>query len=225
MAIIRSQSARPSQAGVTLVELLIVIGIFAVVSSVLMFNYSDFSTNVSIRNLSQEIALTIRKAQTYATSVQSVASAGERSYPAYGITFSLDQLDGQFKPKPTQFVLFSDITKGNEPLSKKYEQSGDTCGSPEFDNECLESYVINGGDSIVSICFDEPPSGTRNCYSQGIVSITFRRPSPDAIICYQKNQEEPCAAVVPSYVDIVLRSVKGIEKTVSVWNTGQISVQ
>lgn len=210
------------QTGVTLVELVVVIAIFAIVSSVLLFNYSNFSTNVSIRNLSQDLALTIRKAQTYATSVQGVSTAGggARSYPAYGISFSLDTNGGVYQPNKKKFVLFVDTVDPNMGAPNKQYDAGSTCGTPSEGDECLESYSIESADSIVSLCSD-----ATGCISTGSFDVSFHRPSPDAIICYKSDFSARCSSTVISYLDIVLESAQGTRRTVSVWNTGQISAK
>jgi type II secretory pathway pseudopilin PulG len=211
------------QKGITVVELLVVVGIVAVVSSVLMFNYSDFSNNVSIRNLSQEIALTTRKVQTYATSVRgidNVDGVSTKKFPAYGISFSVDASTGEFDPNRKQFILFADIPNPFAgPLPNKLYDVDGSCGSPVVGGECLEKFSINTADSIVQICTDV----TSGCVSTGSVDITFRRPVPDAIICYRTASDIGCQSA--SYVEIVVESAKGLRRKVSVWNTGQISVK
>ncbi len=214
------KSAR--QAGVTLIELIVVIGIFAVVSSVLMFNYSDFSNGVSIRNLSQDIALSIRKAQTYATSVQIIDGVPQttQTFPSYGLSFSLENSGQAFNANKKEFVLFADlIPSGDSVPNKKYDNDG-TCGAVKEGTECLEKVSITSADSIVGLETD-----VTGPVITGTVNITFRRPSPDAIICYIPSGESDCIPQAISYAKILLQSVKGTTKTVSVWNTGQINVQ
>jgi prepilin-type N-terminal cleavage/methylation domain-containing protein len=180
---------RNKQSGVTLVELLVVVAIFAMISSVLMFNYSDFSTNVSIRNLSQDIALTVRKVQTYATSVQGIdnTNINTRSFPAYGISFSLDATSSQFGPNTKQFVVFADIPDNPGQLPNKHYDNNGVCGNPVVGSECVENISINTFDSIVELCTD-----ATGCVSNGSIDITFRRPVPDAIICYKTSVSGDC---------------------------------
>lgn len=210
------------QSGVTLIELIVVVAIFSVVSSVLLFNYSNFSTNVSIRNLSQDIALTIRKSQTSATSVQGITGSGSvRSYPAYGISFSLESNSTSFLPNSKRFVSFADvIPASSQTPNKKYDSDG-TCGSVHEGGECLEAISIAGSDNLVSIETDT----TGGAVTSGTIDITFRRPSPDAIICYIPSGQSSCSSQIPSYAKLTFQSAKGLQRSVSVWNTGQINVQ
>jgi type II secretory pathway pseudopilin PulG len=51
------------QAGMSYVELIVVLSIFATLSSVVMFNYGDFQDRVDIKNLASDIALKVVEAQ------------------------------------------------------------------------------------------------------------------------------------------------------------------
>ncbi len=208
---------RTTQAGVTLIEMIIVVGIIAVVSSVVMFNYSDFSTNVSIRNLSQEIALAIRKSQAYATSVHTIdgLSVDSRTFQGYGISFAPNlapRFDSDGAPSTKRFILFADTEQANS----EYEDGG-RCGDPAPGNECVETFDILTSDKIIKIC------NRTSCSDDARVDISFHRPSPDATICYRATYDDPC--VNTSVATIWLESAKGLQRSVSVYTTGQISVQ
>lgn len=209
-----------TQRGVTLVEMIVVVAIFAVVASILFFKYSDFNTSVSVRNLSQEVALTVRKAQTYATSVRSLngVSAVSDQFPAYGVSFSPDAPGATYAPSYKQFTVFADMVNGAD-INRYYDRGSD-CGNPSINNECVELYSINTSDKVVQLCTDYPVSDT--CISSGTVNVIFRRPAPDAEICIVSGSQ--CTTTV-SYVKVVLESIKGTQKTVTIWNTGQISGQ
>lgn len=211
------------QAGVTLIEMLVVVAIIALVSSVLLFNYSDFTTNVSVRNLSQEIALTVRKAQTYATSVRTIdgTTMDSSTFPGYGISFATTNPSGDSLPGPHRFVLFAD-TDAIRTSTSIYNTDADAgCGNASVGNgnECLETFTISTADRIESIC-----NGTI-CYDSSKdakIDITFRRPSPDAIICLSTGGTPNCNI---SYAVINLVSAKNLRRSVEIWNTGQISVK
>ena len=218
------------QAGVTLIEMIVVVGIIAAVSSVIIFNYSDFSTNVSLRNLTQEVALSIRQAQTYATSVRPIAALGglsSRTFSGYGMSFSTvdhsTQTDPSF-PDSKQFILFADIPRdATQTPDRMYSQApGESCGAPSSSTiECIQAIQIATADKIVGICSGATPYSADdfNCPSNGSVDITFIRPNPDANIITDSS------GTVSSYAKIVFESAKGLRHAVVIWNTGQISVQ
>ena len=56
------------QAGLTSIELVVVFGIFAALASSILFNYRDFSSNITLQNLAQDVALQIRQAQNRSVS-------------------------------------------------------------------------------------------------------------------------------------------------------------
>jgi prepilin-type N-terminal cleavage/methylation domain-containing protein len=184
--------------GFTIVELIVVLAIFGFVSSIILFNYSGFSTNITIQDLSQQIALELRKAQVYALGTHTLTGGG---FPkGYGVYFDLSD--------PKHFTLFADIN-GN----RQYDSIGQ-CGSAGA--ECVETFSINTGDKIEKIC-------TQNntiCGSQK-THIAFSRPNPDAHIV---TDTTPFGTEEPN-VDVFIVSAKGTEKDITVWATGQISVK
>ncbi len=216
----------PLQAGVTLIEMIVVVAIIAAVSSVIIFNYSDFSTNVSVRNLAQEVALSIRKAQTYATSarpIEGLSGVDSQTFPGYGISFAVDgplTPPDPMTPGPKQFVLFAQTGSNGQNLYEK----GTQCGNPAPDDECLESFTITTADKISSICAVVVSGSRPACFTDDAdVAITFERPSPDAVICMRSNTAEYLCDI--PYVTLNLESAKGLKRSVTVWSTGQISVQ
>ncbi len=217
------KNARKKNAGVTLIEMLIVLAIFSLVSSILLFNYSDFRTNVSLRNLSQEVALAVRKAQTYATSVRGIDYSGTtRDYPAYGIGFSTEASPESLAPGEKKIVLFVDVPPDEDPEEEGdlfYDYSTGTCGTVLEGEECFEKFQISTPDKIsdIEVCT------TSTCSSESEVYIVFRRPNPDAWFCVPSGSS--CDGTTYSSVTITLESQTGLTKTVSIWNTGQVSVQ
>lgn len=227
------------QQGVTLIEMLVVIAIFGIIASILLFNYGDFNNNISVRTLSQEMGLAVRKAQTYATSVRKDTAAGLQDGPTvYGIAFSVrpPATDGTASAGPhnKQFVLFRDSAiEGTLLTNGSYDISAEGCGSET--SECKEVFSITSNDSIEKICYSDTQTTTAErcfdkdtAYSQ--VTILFRRPSPDALFCFvsaPSATSSSCDTSIKgiSSVRIELSSLKGIKKSVLIWNTGQISVQ
>lgn len=208
-------------AGVTLIELTIVVGIVAVVSLIVLFNYSKFSTNISVRNLAQDIALSIRKAQSYATSVQTLPGGSTSSYPAYGIAFSLAAPSSSITtPSQKRFILFADVSKNGK---YDYTTNG-TCGTPTSTDECIEGFGITTSDSITQLC---SPAISGTCTGSATQTMTgvFCRPSPDAAIYSTNGGAANCASSSISWMEAVVQSAKGATQRVRLWNTGQISVQ
>jgi len=213
-------------AGITLIELIVVLGIFSVISAILVFNYSNFRTNISIRNLAQEVGLAIRKAQAFATSVRGVdlSQTNTRNYPGFGISFQVGTpIVKNNVADEKEFILFTDIVReGDTQANNLYDAPvTGTCGTVQESNECLEKFNITSSDKISRLC-TYSYGGTEDC-SRTRVNVVFKRPNPDAVICIP--QAASGCDTSASNLRIELESAGGIKRSVTVWNTGQISVE
>jgi len=212
--------------GMTLIELMVVLFIFMIVTGLTIFDYGSFRTSSTMQNISDDIALSIRKAQSYAIGAYGTASTFTYSY---GMHFSiarsgiLNTRSGTYK----SFVLFTDITG-----DKKYTYDGVTnpnvCGSPALTNECSELLSIVSADEISNIYINGNASTGTPIIPDSSVDIVFTRPNLNAIICYRKaTSPNTCDPAPISNVSIeVSNGQSGINrkyKLISVWNTGQIS--
>ncbi len=209
--------------GLTLIELLVVLAIFSVVSSMVMFDYGGFRSTTSTQNLVNDIALSIRKAQSSAIGVVKVDSTFQYGH---GIHFSVNKLSNSMIGSNKSFILFTDI--GNSGYYKNNNNSSN-CNSPMSNNECEEMLNIKGPDKISS--FSIYQNGVRNVKHNGFLDIVFTRPNPDASFCYRSTMNSPCTqtSTLASSITITITndqdSKQPITKKITVWNTGQISVQ
>lgn len=213
----RNQSNNINEKGFTIIELLVVIFIFGVISSLVIFNYGTFKSDVSVENLAQDVALTIRRAQVYAVSTK---GADNTTFPSYGVHFNIPG-NTSILGTEKHFILFADLP--TYPNLGQYDQSSGVCGvvnsSPTNQDECLEIINITTTDTITAICDD------RACFdsiSDPSVDIVFTRPNTEAEFCFKLGSS---ACSNPSNVTIKLKSLKGTERAINVWNTGLISVK
>jgi len=144
---------RPSATGFTLVELLVSIGIFTLITTVSVFNYSTFNASVALTNLAYEVALSVRQAQFYGITVKQSASSGGFD-SGYGVHFTT----------ANAYTLFEDRDR---------DHIYDT--TPE---EALETYSIQKGNTISRICV---VSTSVDC-SPTSLDLSFVRPNPDTFI-------------------------------------------
>lgn len=213
-----TMAIKHSQSGLTVIEVVAVIAIFALISTVLFVNFSKFTTNVSLKNLTQEIALMIRKSQTYATGIHNIdgVAVASSAFPAYGMSFSVATSGGTYAPTNKKFVLFADVANSSGQTNRFYNNDNTRCGDPATGKECVEMFGITSTDKIVQLCTDA------GCTTTGTVNVVFRRPIPDAEICVVSGSS--CGAL-RSFLKIVIESAKGTQRSVTVWNTGQIAVE
>jgi len=142
--------------GMTYIELIVVLSIFAIMSAVSMFNYRGFQAKIDIRNLASDIALQIVGAQKNSIAgtlkLPIGISLDPNWKPSYGVYFD--------RSKPKQFIYFSDLN------NDKFYESG----------EELDTILITKGDFISYLETDCGGEIT------GDMNIVFTRPNSDAVI-------------------------------------------
>lgn len=144
--------------GFSLIELLVVTGIFAVITGVVLANNAQFNSSVLLGNAGYDIALSVRQAQVYGLSTQSYSGDFQLGY---GVHFQ----------GSTQYVLFAD--RNND---KRYDIEED---------EVVQQYTLGRGHTILRFCGVKSDS-TEEC-SDGPAALThldigFLRPNPDATV-------------------------------------------
>src|SRR6185436_15116749 len=207
--------------GLTFVELIVVISIFSIVAATVFFNFSGFSTAISIENLAQQIALQVKQAQTYAISGTTNFGLTAGEAPRYGVYFNIETPTGD----PKKFVSYIDLDPADKQFSDANPWTSLCQHDPNFGGqavECLDRYTIAGGDMISALCLNEETTSP-NCAtavgSNGL-HISFQRPFPEATI------------VAPDFpgmtindAEIKITSSKGNQKTIIISATGQISIR
>lgn len=221
--------------GLTLIELMVVIAIFLVITGVVIFDYGSFRSNVSLQNLTDDVALSIRKAQSFAIGVRGVSKGGIFVFSDnYGVHFSMNSIQpiGALSGSNKSFLMFSadSSLKYTEPIV-----TPTTCGDVS-NNSCLELFKITSADFVEDIIYtigSVDHSSLSENSNQASVDIVFKRPNPRAEFCYKKTLSvtEDCLDPSPSSISIVmsngetaLSGRKKIKK-ITVQNTGQISIQ
>lgn len=188
--------------GFSLLELMVTIGISAVMSAIIFFNYPAFNSNVSLRRTADNIALTIREAQAYGLGVRQFSPIG--GFPGYGVHFTL--------ATPKDFVLYAD---GNH--NSIYDKGAGTgCGGIDV-TECFRNYTLTAGDRIVEL---RGYVGDTVDNSLNALNIVFLRPHPTVVI----RTDDPQDQIKFDRASIRVRSQGGEERLIKVTAAGQISV-
>lgn len=153
--------------GFTLIEMMVSIGIFAIITGIVMFNHGKFNSSIVVTNLSYEIALAVRQAQVYGLAVKQDPTETESVEYAYGVYFS--------ELRPKEFYIFADSDE-----NQQFNPDTDPCnGDPE--SECQEAIEIRGDVEIRTI-ETWTGGGSGNYDEVGELTILFLRPNPVAII-------------------------------------------
>jgi len=199
---------------------MVVIAIFAILSAIMIFNYGKFNSSLSIKNLADDIALTVRRAQGFAIGVRGYSTDFSQGY---GIHFTSNTGSDIYAGSNKAFILFADMASNN-----KYDYpSSKTCGNPTTSNECIEALSIKSNDGVRAIYYNEKSEG-KKINSSGTLDILFRRPNPEPIFCIRNNPAstncDTLGSIISMIIEISSLSNPDIYKTVTISNNGQISV-
>lgn len=196
--------------GFTIAELIIVIGIFALVTSIAMFNQGRLNSNVLINNMAFETALAIREAQVYGIGVRAGGDESVDTFSGwFGAHFDINN--------PTEIVIFNDVNKNGA-----YDlllDNGNTEAKYQY------TFTNQRGNKITAMCTG-PLSVGNACQSEiGVqgLDIIFKRPSPEANFHVTGTAGEDNSV---SRAYIVVNNVDNDNcRVVIVESTGQIRVE
>ena len=116
------------QKGFTLVEMVVTVAIFAIISTVVIVRNAKFDDEVLLNNLAYDIALSVRQAQQYGINVRVSQGISDRPYGIY------------FENESTTYVLFID---------------SDNDLFYDAPQETLQTFTIGRGASVGDLCDDE----------------------------------------------------------------------
>lgn len=187
--------------GFSLMELMVAIGILAVISIMIFAKYPELSQRMALKRTSEEIALIARQAQAYALGIKRSAFSGD-DYYGFGINFD--------KSDPKSLILFADFDS-----DETYDAKGG-CDKPQ--TECFQEYKIGTGDYI---------SELEECDKDGVCSpvdddtlgVVYPRATSLATITADSDID------VASYARVTIKSPGVGEKYIKIWISGQISVE
>lgn len=207
-----SQYLRSSPKGFTLIELLVVSLIIILISVFILLRQARFDSATLLRSLAYSIALSIRQAQIYGTSVRESAPGVVPS--SYGVYFKSGAGNA------TQYFFAADNNK-----------NGTIATDGTEDVSPPSPYVIRNGYSVgrfcaaagtsmdcYSTCPATLPPGITLCIPRASMTLTvfFKRPNPDAVI------QTEFGSYAAAYITV--QAPGQDTRTITVTSTGQISV-
>ena len=201
--------------GFTLVELLVTITMFVILTGVVLVNSNQFDNSVLLHNFSYDVVLTIKQAQSYGVSVRESSLGAFNTLPnqGYGVYFDLNQSN-------KNFVLFNDVAGSDGYGNPNQMYDGSITSCPVDSLECLQKYSMRNGTFVqkISVCT------ATNCIDASDLSILFYRPKLDANI-FAHSSLDGSLITSPSYAQIILSSTNGMTSTVVVTSVGQIYIK
>jgi len=190
--------------GFSLVELLVVLSIFLIITSVVLFNQNKFSSDISITNVAYSIALEIRQAQV---SGILVGQGRDDFDKAFGVHFMIENNQ----------IVFQNFKDYDDKLNYDLGEGG-------------ASQQLSEGNIILSVCTysDGSSEAGKKCITPSnigvieTVDIMYKRPEPSAIIIDSSSTN---ANDRRKRVEVIVQSSLGDRtRTIKAYNTGQISV-
>ncbi len=193
-----------SNKGFTVVELLVVISIFTVITTALVIQQSNWNDKLQLNSKLYDLALLVRQAQIYSLGVrQDTLASGDNFNLGYGIHFEASN--------NSSYIFFSDKNQ-----NQKYDIGED-----------IQTYNLTNGITIDRFCGYLGNSSTERCGPDAgnieTLDISFYRPEPKAIITLLNNGGNTSSSVNPPAI-IYLKTSEGTLASVRVETNGQISI-
>ena len=192
--------------GFTTLELMVVIGIFTIMTGVVLANLPKFRDQTSVGLVAQQIALVARQAQVYGNSGRKLADGS--AVQGYGLDINT--------AIPSSFILFGN-KKVDPPGTQDYLYSP----SPER----IETFSLAGGIRISGVEWVPPTTGPTGCIPGGaspsIMRIIFRRAYPDAQFFSASGTSRPGCTCNKIIIESVRDSTLP-KKEIVIWSTGHI---
>lgn len=184
----------------TYIELIVVLSIFSIMTSVVLFNYGKFQAKVDIKNLASEVALKIVEAQKKAMSgnLPPTGGYGANWKPSYGLFFDRTADD-------KSFIYFTDLN------NNAFYDGGNGCIS-----ECLNQMSITKGNFMSKITVIGVGASCSNITN---LNIVFTRPNSGAIM---KTNQAGCSAI--SYAEVAVSSPQSVTALIKIYDSGRIQI-
>jgi type II secretory pathway pseudopilin PulG len=189
--------------GFTLVEFVVIIGIFAIMVSVIMSNFNGFKSVITLDNLAQDIALAIRQVQTSAGAAQSL-DGPEQAY-SRGIVFTPN--DGAIGGYKSEFTLYE-----TRDINGVYDPNSD---------RLLDTIKIQTTDKITGITYIDQGNLKQPLAPGESVYISFKRFITNATVSPYREQVTTCIELASADSSIDNPKIR----SVCVSKLGQISVR
>ena len=189
--------------GFTLVELIVVSAIILIITSFILLQQDKFNSSTLLRSLTYSMALSMRQAQVYGTSVRGAGSGGSTTFGSgYGIQFPA------IGATPYQYYLFADGANGD----------GQRAAGGTEDVSPPSPFTLGRGYSASRLCVRTGQS-TPDC-TVATVTVFFRRPNPEAVIT---ANGVPSATYNSAYIEIK-SSGNNDTRSFKVVDSGQIAI-
>ena len=192
--------------GFTIIEMIVVIAIIAVVTTLVLFNNARLNSNILVSNAAYEIGLIVRESQVAGLGVKS-STDGEFT-SSHGVHIEMST--------PDTVTMFADINDNGV-----YDAA---------DGEMTQQYVMNNSRSgtIIGLCTSDTLSPITSIYCTDIntkasLDVVFKRPNPEAFFKTRLTATDGAVDYVGSVV-INVGFVDDICRSVIIQKTGAVEI-
>ncbi len=183
-----------TQAGMSYVELIVVMSIFSVISGVAIYNYGAFQGKVDIKSLAHDIALKIVEAQKSSVAGKLPVSVSANWKPSYGVYFDITA--------PKTFIYFADLN--NDKI---------------YNEPALDTIAITKG-NYISYIASYSSSTQKLSPIMTPLFVSFQRPDSSAI--FTSSNGVPLSGF--DYIEIRIQSPQSLTATIKIFPSGRIQV-
>lgn len=201
------------QKGFSLVELIVVVSIFIIISTVTLFKQSKFSSDILITNTAYEVALAIREAQVFGSGSKQGGDAASNRSKSYGVFFNDEE---------KSFLMYAESPTLNDD-AKVYDSVFDPLDEDKY--SVVDTITLNRDQKINDICgIDLNDEDQFKCLVEGEIeelNIAFIKPNLNPVI------KGKSGADVTTFdgARIIVQSDLGDKcRTIFINNAGQVSV-
>ena len=204
--------------GFTIIELVVSIGIFAVMTSLVVAKYGTFNQSTLLTDTAYDLALVLHTAQNYGLSVKNAAGSSNPFGLPYAVDIRSDAsggLCGSATSDNKHIVLYGDAYPASAPDG--------VCTSGDSN---LTTYGLTRGAYIAPTTSG---AGSGLCVGSGSscsfynvtqLDVSFTRPNPEAKICANGS-----SASCYTYAEVTIMGGDGSTRTIAIRENGQISVK
>lgn len=208
--------------GMTFIELVVVLAIFTIISSISLFQYKDFQESVDLKSFANDISLKISEAQVNSINGKLIDGIADPANwkPTYGVKFDTSA--------NTRFAYYVNVNNFDDycstsactpPYNPPYHDGGANASE-----KVIDAYTLNKGFFIsdiraigqeVGIYCPPAPGGQ-------ITNVEFRFIRPNVSPIFYVAPPFTCSTL--QYVDITLSSSQGKTTKIRMHKTGQIQL-
>jgi len=212
IGVTRGKDSKKYKGGFTLAELIVVIAIFAVITSIALFDQAKLNSSILLTNLSYEVGLSVREAQTYGIGVRSPDDGSDPDAGfsgLFGVHFDLTNTGAN-----NQIILYSGTSDSNIYLSPDQAKY-------------MYTFTNQRGNYIRALCLGPGfGQGTPCTGNVAKLDVWFQRPSPDAHFhgTDASGNTDDSLNIGPAYIVVSSQDNTNC-KVIVIQQTGQVSVE